>query len=491
MLHRYTGAVATLALLAACPPGHALAGGKRDFVSGPWKGVALFGSEENRFRGCIAGVSGPDQPKLVWIHWNRRGGAEVTVRSPPWTLRTGQTFPVTLSIDDAWRADATAEVLDASGGSRPATFSILPPDLQAFLGRAATGRTLTIERKGESRISLSLSGVDRMLEKLDRCLHRGMALQERADRNDLRAEDIFVPQEDAEAFARWADRLAMLAHEAAALIRQSDQVRLVADSLVRRETSARFAGLKFALNLGIARKVLSDLDPEFAELPAFRFASGDDRLGGALRGRVAQLLDKGKLTISDTEAAIAATSRDDMEEVARIRDALAARSHLGYAGDNIYLWIRNFTRSDAEVEYHANEAAKSINWLNVELVKAALLLHPDTLARELPATIAASRYRIAEARRWIRSGRALLDDASKRTDAATPETRGILRKLLDEEAAHADRFEAVLDEAEAALRAGGPLPEALRARLAHGGARSGAALLLDRVQLRFKLGIAG
>ena len=66
-----------------------------------------------------------------------------------------------------------------------------------------------------------------------------------------------------------------------------------------------------------------------------------------------------------------------------------------------------------------------------------------------------------------------------------------LAELLDEEASLADRFEAVLDEAETALRAGGPLPATLRARLAHGGERTGAALLLDRVQLRFKLGIAG
>ena len=63
--------------------------------------------------------------------------------------------------------------------------------------------------------------------------------------------------------------------------------------------------------------------------------------------------------------------------------------------------------------------------------------------------------------------------------------------MLDEEAALADRFEAVLDEAEAALREGGPLPATLRGRLLHGGERTGAALLPDRAQLRFKLGIAG
>ena len=186
-----------------------------------------------------------------------------------------------------------------------------------------------------------------------------------------------------------------------------------------------------------------------------------------------------------------------MEAVERLRYALAKRSHLGYAGDNVYLLIRNLTRSRAQVEYHANEAAKNINRLNIKLVRAALLLHPDALAKALPDLIADSQDHIGDARRWIGSGKGLL--AERMAEAMNlPEPQASrdriesLRphaELLDEEAAVADRFEAVLGEAEAALRAGGSLPVALRARLVHGGERTGAALLLRRVQLRFKLGI--
>ena len=101
---------------------------------------------------------------------------------------------------------------------------------------------------------------------------------------------------------------------------------------------------------------------------------------------------------------------------------------------------------------------------------------------------------IRDARRWIRSGKALLADrladASKMADPTASQAPRISGELLDEEAALADRFEAVLGEAEAALRAGGPLPEAVRARLVHGGARTASALLERRARLRFKLGIA-
>lgn len=485
MVERRARMAAVLALLAVCAPDLVLAGTSRDFLSGEWGGYALFDPDEGRFRGCTAAIAGGADPLLVWTHWDDREHLEIKLRNPPWAVRAGQDLQVTLSVDDAWRAVSPARVLAAPGPSRPVFLAIPGDEVEALPRAAAGGRTLTVEGAGERPLSFSLSGAGGMLESLERCRRRGIALQEKADESDLRAEDIFVPQEDAAAFARWADELAMLAHEAAGLARIGDPVRRAADRFARRQVSATFTNLAFRLNLGLARKTMDRLDPEFSELPGFRFASGDDRLGAGFRKTVAQLLDRAKQTVSDTEAAIAATSRDDVEAVERIRYALAKRSHVGYAGDNIYLWIRNFTRSDADVEYHANEAAASINWLNIELVRAALLLHPDALASKLPGLIAASREHIREARRWIGSGRALLADrmadASGAAGPSTAQTLRISGELLDQEAALADRFEAVLDEAEAALRVGGPLPATLRARLAHGGARTGAALLLDRV----------
>ena len=303
-----------------------------------------------------------------------------------------------------------------------------------------------------------------------------------------------MPQEDAEAFAAWADRLAILAHEAAALVRVGDPVRRAADRFARREVPAELANFGYRLNLGFARKTMDRLDPEFADLYVFQPASGDDALSGALRGMAVGFLESAKDTLSDTKALMAATSRGDMEAVDRLRFALAERSYLGYAGDNVYLLIRNLTRSNEQVEYHANEAAKSINRLNIGLVNAALLMHPDALVGAMPALIAASRDHIRDARRWIGSGKALLADrlaeAANAAESPTAQALRISGELLDEEAALADRFEAVLSEAEAALRAGGPLPGALRARLVHGGARTASALLERRARLRFKLGIA-
>ncbi len=483
-----------LGFWAACPPSLAFAETKRDFVSGPWSGYAMFDAGEGRFRGCSAAIEGRDDPVLLWTHWDDREHLEIKVRNPPWTVRAGEDFQVTLSVDDAWRTDAPARVLAAPGASRPVFLSILGADVEALPEAAAGGRTLTVERAGERPLSFSLSGADRMLESLERCRRRGTALQRKAGESDLKAEFIFIPQEDADAFARWADRLAILAHEAAALVRVGDPVRRAADRFARREVPAELANFGYRLNLEFARKTMDRLDPEFADLHVFQPASGDDALSGALRGMAAGFLERAKDTLSDTKALMAATSRGDMEAVDRLRFALAERSYLGYAGDNVYLLIRNLTRSNEQVEYHANEAAKSINRLNIELVNAALLMHPDALVGAMPALIAASRDHIRDARRWIGSGKALLadrlTDAANAAESPTAQTLRISGELLDEEAALTDRFEAVLSEAEAALRAGGPLPGALRARLVHGGARTASALLERRARLRFKLGIA-
>ena len=419
---------------------------------------------------------------------------EFTVRNAPWRLQEGQGFAARLSIDDAWHTDADAMVLHGSSAAEPSIFSIMSKDVEDILRNAASGRRLTIERAGERPLSFSLSGAERMLEGLERCRRQGTTLQQKADESKLKAELIFIPQEDADAFARWADRLAILTHGAAALVRFSDSVRRVADRFARREVPAEVANFGYRLNLGFARKTMDRLDPEFAELRVFQPASGDDTLSGALRGMAAGLLERAKDTLSDTEALMAATARGDMEAVDRLRFALAKRSYLGYAGDNVYLLIRNLTRSNEQVEYHANEAAQGINRLNIDLVNAALLTHPDTLASKMPALIASLRNHIRDARRWIRSGKALLADrladASKMADPTASQALRISGELLDEEAALADRFEAVLGEAEAALRAGGPQPEAVRARLVHGGARTASALLERRARLRFKLGIA-
>ena len=498
MVRRYRGAMAALALLAACPPGHAVAGGQRDFVAGPWKGVALFGSEDKRFRGCTAGVPGPEQPKLVWIHWNDRGGAEVTVRNPPWTLREGQTFQVRLSIDDAWHVDAAAEVLEASGGSRPASFSILPPDLPAFLGSAASGRTLTIEREGESRFSLSLSGVGRMLDKLDRCLHRGIALQRKADDGDYRASDLFVAQEDAEGFARWADELSKSAHAVTTVFGLGDGVRLAVNRLSGGKAEPQLIEFLLRFALDPAEKEMETIRREWAELPEFHPHSGDPGFSEVLRESTQGLLDKAESMLRDAQGVLPAMLEGDRQETRRLYAALARRSYLSYAGDNAYLTIRNASRSHEDLEYHLNRASRGINHMNVALIESILFIPDDALAEKMPALIATSKDHVRDVRRWSGSGREilidLLSDTLRMEESQAVRDRieflGLYAKSLDEEEALAHRFEAALNEVEKTIGSGAsPTPAQYRS-LVHGGEKTAAALLARRFSLRVERGAA-
>ena len=189
-----------LGFWAACPPGLAFAEPKRDFVSGPWRGYAIFDSETARFLTCSAGVPSGEKPWLLWSYWG--DGVEFTVRNAPWRLQEGQGFAARLSIDDAWHTDADAMVLHGSSAAEPSIFSIMSKDVEDILRHAASGRRLTIERAGERRLSFSLSGARRMLESLKRCRRRGTALQQKADESDLKARDFCGEQRQDRAAGR-------------------------------------------------------------------------------------------------------------------------------------------------------------------------------------------------------------------------------------------------------------------------------------------------
>ncbi len=481
-----------LGFWAACPPSPAFAETKRDFVSGPWGGYAIFDSETARFLTCSAGVPSGEKPWLLLSYWGN--AVEFTVRNAPWRLQEGQGFAARLSVDDAWHTDADAMVLHGSSAAEPSIFSIMSKDVEAILRNAASGRRLIIERAGERRLSFSLSGAGRMLDSLKRCHRRGVALQQKADESDLKARDFFVPQEDAEAFAAWADELSKSAHLATTLMGMGDGVCRVVERLSRGEIDRKIARFAMGIILFPPGKAIEIARKEFAELDGFEPASGDRDLSVVLQAMTEGLLESAGDMLRDSRGVMTAVSRGEEKEAQKLYFALSRSSYLSYASDNVYLLIRNATRDNEQPEYHLNQASRSINLMNIALVNAFMLLSQDALDEKMPALIASSKGHIRDARRWARSGRAILTarlaDAMRREESlASLDRIALLRAYvasLDEEDALADRFAAALAEIEPTIRSGAAVTEAHFWSLVHGGMRTAAGLLARRFALRMK-----
>lgn len=474
----------------AVQAGSALAELRRDFVSGPWKGYAMFYAEDGRFNGCAAGIPHADKP---WLAVNYGvDGLTVAVRNAPWMLRDGQSLAARLSVGDLWHADVTANAMRSAGVPPSPILAIDVDDVEGFLQSAAGAGTLTVRAAGD-RVSFPLAGSRRMIESLKRCRLRGTALQRKADGYRRRASDFFVPQEDARAFARWADKLSRLAHSATTIVGTADLARLAIDPLLSGEFPPRAAPVLFGFFLPPMREAMRAADRNFADLEKFQPASGDRGLSDGLKALMARLFAKARDVVRDSEAAAQAASKREWGTLRKLRASLVRRSHLSYSGDNVYLLIRNATLTDGHVEYHVNRAAESTNHLGVRLVRTVLTTPRDALTAKMPALIAKSRTRLAQARRWIASGRVLLK--AHRADASRTENHSsaLLKaytELLQEEEALADRFAAVLTEAEAAIPDKAPMPKAVLWRLVHGGEKSVAALLQRRFALRLARGAA-
>lgn len=479
----------------AVPADPALAELRRDFVSGPWKGYAMFYADDGRFNGCAAGMPHADEP---WLALNYQSdGLTVAVRNAPWGLRDGRSVAARLSVDDLWRADVTATARRSAGVPSSPILSIDVDDAEGFLQSVAGARTLTVGAAGD-RVSFPLASPRRMIASLKLCLHRGTALQRKADGYNRKASDFFVPQEDARAFARWADKLSRLAHTTTTVVGMADMGRLLIDSLLSGEIPARTAQAMFRLFFSPARDAMRTADGNFADLGKFEATSGDLGLGGVLRTLTASLFAMARDVVRDCEAAERAASNREWDDLRKLRASLVRRSHLSYAGDSVYLLIRNAALTDGQVEFHLNRAAEHTNNLIVRLIRTVMDAPRDALTAKMPTLIADSRTRLAEARRWIASGRALLEarraDALRageaRTEDHSPALLEAYAESLREEEDLADRIAAVLTEAEAAIPDNAPVPEPVLWHLIHGGEKSAAALLQRRFALRMKRGAA-
>ncbi len=498
MIVRCGRIAAALAILTVYPPDRAGAESRSDFVSGPWVGRAMFDDSNHRFRGCGAFVPSGDDPTLFWIRWHDRERPEIRIRNPPWAVREDQRFEATLSVDDGWRAVAPVSVGVGSGASQPLYLSIHGDGVQAVARVAAGGRTLTVERAGEKPLSFSLSGVGEMMESLDRCHSRGIALQRRADEDDLRAVDFFVAQQDDEKFAQWSNSLSRLAHAGVTIIGLGDGVCRTVERLSTGRYDLQFANFALGLAITPASKALGTVRKNFADLDVFDPASGDPGIGVVLRTAMERLLVQAETVVHASQALMSAISQGDDAERDRLYAAIARHSHLSYAGDNLYLTIRNASRSEADMEYHLNRASRSINLMNAKLVRSILFLSDDALAERLPALIALSRDRIRDARRWTAGGRKImtdrLADAMFKQEPEVSRERMALFKAYERsmqaEDALADRFEAALDEVEVAMRRRAPLSDTGYLSLVHGGERTAAALLQERFAHRLERGAA-
>lgn len=482
-----SGIVGTWTALQADPARAEL---KRDFVSGPWKGYAMFDAEDGRFNGCAAGVPHAQEPWLTLNYWG--DGLTVAVRDAPRKMMERQSPVARLSVDDLWHADATAEAMHSAGVPPSPILAIDVDDIEGFLQSAAGASTLTV-RTAKERVTFPLAGASRMIESLKRCHLRGTALQRKADGHKHKASDFFVPQEDARAFTRWADKLSRLAHSATTLVGTADLARLAIDPLLSGKFPPRAAPVLFGFVLPPMQDAMRAADRKFDDLGEFEPASGNRYLSRSLRALTARLFARARNILRDAEAAAEAASEREWGALRKLRVRLVLRSHLSYAGDNVYLLIRNAVLTDEHVEYHVNRAAESTNRLNIRLIGTVMKMTPDASTAQMPGLIAESRTRIAHARRWIASGRELL--RARRADAArgknySPALLRAYAELLHEEEALADRIAAALTEAEAGIPQNAPMPRSVLWRLVHGGEKSAAALLQRRFFLRMERGAA-
>ena len=337
-----------------------------------------------------------------------------------------------------------------------------------------------------------------MLESLKRCHRRGIALQRKADESDLKASDFFVPQEDADAFARWADKLSMTTHSATAIVGVGDGICRAVERFSRGPFEPAAIKFVFGFSMSPTTREMKLARRELAELETFETASGDRDLGVVLRAITENLLEEGEEMLRNAQGVMTAMLRKDSKETMRLYAAIARHSYLSYAGDNIYLLVRNAARTDRRLEYHLNQASRSVNLMNIALVNAILFQPADALTAKMPALIESSKDHVRNARRWVRSGRAILTarlaDATRGEDAQASHDRiallDLYAKSLDEEEALADRFATALAGVEAEIRGGAPLTQATLRPLVHGGERTAAALLQGRFALRKKRGAA-
>ncbi len=472
-----------LAVWIVLPVDRAAAKAKIDFVSGRWTAFALFAPEEHRFLGCTAMAQNGEAPSLIWNYWT--DGLELRIRNAGWNLTEGQRLPVTLSVDGAWHTKGTANVLRRTRGSGSQPIRIGIDDEDGLARNASRGGTLTV-RAGVEQLSFSLRGGQEMLSGLWHCRQRGELLQLAADRKREKALDKFVAQQDAAAFTLWADGLAASAQTAAATVGLGDGIRLGVDRIFAGQVLPKEAAFAFRFAIGAIRQDYETAQLSHEKIADFRSAVGDNSLSRVLRALTDQLWQEAKIVAGDSQRILEAASGGDVNGLRKPYMALARRSYLSYAGDNVYVLIRNAARTMLETEYHANEAAHALNKANVRIVNAVLWTSDDALAAEIQAVIEESRGHIKNALRWIASGRAMLEE--ELAEAANDERRiEMLRlhgALLDEEEALADQLADGLTAVETAIGSGRPLGMRILGRILHGGERTAAAFVQRRLNLR-------
>lgn len=94
---------------AGAPPGPGAPDDRADeFRVGPWFGEA-YSDEDGRFAACM--VSGPEDGPVLLLFTRSRIGFEIGLQNDSWALADGARYPVSVAVDNRWRADLQAQAI--------------------------------------------------------------------------------------------------------------------------------------------------------------------------------------------------------------------------------------------------------------------------------------------------------------------------------------------------------------------------------------------
>lgn len=79
-----------------------------EFRVGSWSGEA-YSDEDGHFVACM--VSGPEDGPVLLLFTRSRIGFEIGLQNDRWSLADGARYPVSVAVDDRWRADLQAQVI--------------------------------------------------------------------------------------------------------------------------------------------------------------------------------------------------------------------------------------------------------------------------------------------------------------------------------------------------------------------------------------------
>lgn len=131
------------------------------FQVGAWKGWSQYSDKTKKFRYC--GIEARYRSGItVSMLLSYKGRFNVLFYKPSWRLTKGDSYPVVVSIDGAWRARTTAFAYSARG------VKVSLPTTARMVGLVRGGNTLQLVTRAET-MRFSLSGTSNALARMVNC----------------------------------------------------------------------------------------------------------------------------------------------------------------------------------------------------------------------------------------------------------------------------------------------------------------------------------